>query len=157
MLYVECKPDQVLAQKLTGLPQREIGHALKGRPEVLRFIAEKSNSIAMVDEDPGSRPPAIFGRMLRNENETSRGLVVYYDRGRNNRVVVICPKLEDWVLRAAQDVRIRVNAPPYSLPGTSKSLHKIINNRLDQFETLVDALLAAHSPRILKLQELLTQ
>ena len=157
MLYVECKPDQVLAQKLTRLPQREIVHALKGRPEVLRFIAEQSNSIAMIDEDPDSRQPTIFGQMIRNEDSTSRRLMVYFDRRRNNRVVVICPKLEDWILRAAQDARIRVNTSPYSLPGTPNSLHKIINNRLAQFESLVDSLLAAQSPRILKLQELLTQ
>ena len=157
MLYVECKPDQVMAQKLTGLPTKEFVHALKGRPEVLRLIAEQSNSIALIDEDPGSRQPELFGQMVKNEDSIGQGLVVYYDRGRNNRVVVICPKLEDWILRATRDVRIRVNAPPYNLPNTPNSLHKIINNRLVQVNLLLTDLIAAQSPRILKLQELLTQ
>ena len=157
MLYVECKPDQIMAQKLTGIPTKEFVHALKGRPEVLRLIEEQSNSIALIDEDPGSRQPAIFGQMVRNEDAAGLGLVVYYDRGSNNLVVVICPRLEDWVLRAARDARIRVNTPPYNLPNTPNSLHKIINNRLAQIDLLIAALLAAQSPRILKLQELLTQ
>ena len=157
MLYVECKPDQVLAQKLTGLPPREIVHALKGRPEVLRLFEGQSNSIAMIDEDPDSRQPTIFGQMVRYEDSASRQVMVYFDRRRNSRVIVISPKLEDWILRAAQEARIRVNTPPYSLPGTANSLHRIINKRLAQFELLVDDLLTAQSPRILKLQELLTQ
>ena len=66
------------------------------------------------------------------------------------------PKLEEWVIRASSLARLNMSEQPYNLPSSPRSLHKVINNRLDKVQLLIDSLLAAQSPRILKLQELLT-
>ena len=47
MLYLECKPDMVLVQALTGLGKKDIVHDFKGKHEVLRLLSLDRNSIAL--------------------------------------------------------------------------------------------------------------
>ena len=81
------------------------------------------------------------------------GLKVYQDSPRNNQLIVLCPKLEDWVLRAADEVRL--NMSNYGLPNTANRLHRVINIDLRKFERLMADLNAATSNRLKTLQELL--
>lgn len=154
MLYLECKADEALARSL-GLPSRDISHQ-RNKEQVLKVISRVTNCIAMVDEDPNSQPPPLFSQLLRQEDSLAQGIVLYLDRRRNNLVVVLCPNVEGWVIRSAQELRIRHDRPPYRLPNSAKSLHNVINDRLPSFRRLLADLLTAQSPRILKLQELLT-
>ena len=154
MLYLECKADEALARSL-GIRRREISHQ-RNKEQVLKMITRVTNCIALVDEDPNSQPPQLFGQLLRQEDCLAQGIVLYLDRRRNNQVVVLCPNLEGWVIRSAQESRIRHDRPPYRLPDAAHSLHNVINDRLPSLRYLLTALLTAQSPRILKLQELIT-
>ena len=156
MLYVECLPDETLVRRLTGLPKREIIHQLKGKYEVLEMLATRTNSIAMVDEDPDSNQPRYLERMRVQEDYPSEGLQLRVDDGRVNRVVVLNPRLEEWLVETAHRVGISLVEPRYNLPDNPHQLKKVINRDLRKLERLIDDLLAANSPRIQKLQELLT-
>ena len=136
--------------------RRDISHQ-RNKEQVLKIITRVRNCIALVDEDPNSSSPPLFGHLLRREDFLAQGILIFGDRRRNNQVVVLCPNLEGWVIRTAQESRILHNRPPYRLPDAAHSLHNVINDRLPNFRHLIADLLAAQSPRILKLQQLLTQ
>lgn len=154
MIYLECKADETLVRSL-GTRRRDISHQ-RNKEQVLKMITRVTNCIALVDEDPNSSPPQLFGQLLRQEDSLAQGILLYLDRSRNNQVVVLCPNLEGWVIRSAQESRIRHDRPPYRLPDSAHSLHSVINDRLPTLRHLLTALLAAQSPRILKLRQLLT-
>ncbi len=100
MIYVECKPDQLLVQMLTSWPNREIIHE-NDKYKVMKTLRRQRNGRAMVDEDPNSIPPAYLSKMQVSQETSNRGLRVLLDDSRGNRVVVLCPKLEDWIIRGA--------------------------------------------------------
>ena len=52
-------------------------------------------------------------------------LRVLYDESRNNRLIILCPKLEDWILKAAKEADL--NMEKYSLPTTPEKLHREVN------------------------------
>lgn len=154
MLYVECTADEALARGL-GLRRRQIRHELN-KDEVLKRLMEESNSLGMVDEDPDSVPPAQFGRMLKRDDYSLLGIVLYINSSRNNQAIVLQPNLEGWIIRTASENGIQLDVPRYNLPSSPKSLHRVVNKNLDKLHLLIDDLLSANSPRILRLQALLT-
>lgn len=156
MIYVEGKADELVVQRLSGLPRREI-RPMGDKSETLRRLDEDIQSSAIVDEDPTETTPVELARMWFMSDFMESGLKVYLDRRRGNRAIVICPRLEEWLIQAANGVGLKLSEPRYNLPQSPNALHREINRDLRKLERLTDALLAAHSPSILKLQELLTQ
>jgi hypothetical protein len=66
---------------------------------------------------------------------------------------MLCPRLEDWMLRTAREVGIDVR--DYGLPHDAKRLHSEININLDKFEKLLEALKSKGSERLKALRSLL--
>ena len=155
MILVEGKADQVLVLRLTGLPARDVP-VIGDRAEVMARFAENTGAWAMVDEDPGQTPPVELERMLLVEDLPSTGLRTYSDGRTGARVTVLCPRLEEWILASALEVNIDLRERRYNLPSSPSQLHRVINRDLRKLQRLIAALLAAQSPRILKLQQLLT-
>ena len=62
MIYVECKPGQLLVQMLTGRPNREIIHE-EGKYRLIARLSKRTDTRAMLDEDPGSIQPAYLSKM----------------------------------------------------------------------------------------------
>lgn len=153
MIYVECKPDAALVQALTQLPHREIVNELKGKYEVLKRISNGSNAKGLVDEDPAANQPAYFARMEVQRDLPQRGLKILEDVGKGNRVVLLCPKLEDWIIMAAQDAEVDLEDRRYNLPNNPTRLHRVINIDLRKFERLVQDLTG--TPRLRCLRRLL--
>lgn len=156
MLYIECKADQALVDILSGFPPAEIVHELKGKYEVLKLLAKRSNSVAMVDEDPGTYQPPYLEMLEVQDNFEPFGLEVRLDKEKANLVVILCPRLEEWIIEAAKEADLTPLEERYNLPSSGKRLHDVINRRLDNLALLISDLIAAPSPRILKLQQLLT-
>ena len=154
MIYVEGKPDNVLVRHATGIQGRNAVRSLRGRGEVCRQLMRTRNQIGMVDEDPGDRPPDYFRELDLRVNRVALGLKLYRDRRRNNRLVVLCPKLEDWLLRAARDAGLRM--ADYGLPSRSNRLHDVINADIRKLQRLLNGLSDAGSPRLNELRRLLT-
>ncbi len=138
MIFVECKPDETLALAVTGAPTRLVIHELKGKGEVVRRLSVGANLFGMVDEDPWASQPPYLSGMRMAEELTEAALKVFQDPNRNNRIAVLCPRLEEWILRAAQIAR--VNAADYGLPPDPSRLHEVIVHRLDNLERLVNDL-----------------
>lgn len=137
MIFVECKADEVLVRTLTGLPRREVIHELKGKPEVVKKVSEHNGSKGMVDEDPQATQPRYLKLMEVVRDLDQRGLRLLGD-ARDNRIVLLRPRLEDWVKRAAQDAGVPL--ADYSLPDDPERLHQVINVDLRKFERLANAL-----------------
>lgn len=154
MIYVECKPDGVLVRHLTDQFLRQVRHEAKGKGGVFNRLMRSRDLVAMVDEDPGKTQPRYMAQLSLSQEIVHLGLKLYLDRSRNNRVVVLCPALEEWLLRAATDLGL--NMAHYGLPNRATELHSVINSDERKIQRLLAALADAESPRLLELRRLLT-
>jgi hypothetical protein len=153
MIYLECKADQTLVRALTRLPGREISHE-RNKSEVAKSLSETRNALGMVDEDPTApTQPPYLTRMRTLRDMRDSGLKVLIDTSRGNRVVVLCPRLEDWIIRAAQEADIDLTHSRYNLPNTARRLHGEINIDLRKFERLLQDLIESAAPRLASLRE----
>ncbi len=149
MLLLECKPDEVLARRL-GLVRREIVHHNdKGR--VCNALKRTEGQIGMIDEDPGSAQPPYLATLT--QSASAHDLLVMQDTGRRHRVVIVRPRLEEWIIKSAQASGLKMSDFGFSERGNE--LHREINSKLQKFEELLDALAQAGSERIKYLKSLI--
>ena len=142
----EGPPDRTLVECL-GVKFTKDGRHKSG---VLKELAQTKKMIGILDQDPKntqSRPKTMDEFIL---TENKRGIKSYYHQSNSNQLIVICPNLESWILKASKTSKIEVTT--YNLPGNPSTLHRIINNRLPNFERLIRELVAQKNPSILYLQ-----
>lgn len=120
MIYLECYTDEALVKAL-GIHKKEIYHSF-GKSNVCKRLEKSRNSKGLVDEDPGRTQPPYIGKMIIKSNEDDIKLL--YDNDTNNNLIVLNPKLEEWILKSAKEVG--VNMEDYSLPEDADELHKVI-------------------------------
>jgi hypothetical protein len=149
-LFVECKPDETLAFAL-GVSRRDVEHA-GNRAGVCTEVSCKSGKTGMVDEDPGAAPHPYMKRLV--EKAMEHQIRVLYDSERKNQLVVICPRLEEWLVQAAKSSGLKMTEFGFE-SDNGLQLHREINHRLPNVERLVNKLLSAGNPRILRLQALI--
>jgi len=130
-VYVECKPDFVLVN-LLGVPKKSIIHA-GNKSGVCRRLQKSNNSKGLVDEDPLSNQPPYIEKLDLIHNQ--HGIKIFQDSKNGNHLIVLCPRLEEWILQSAKEVNIDVKK--YNLPTDGKKLHKIINMNLVKFKKLI--------------------
>ncbi|MCX9012063.1 MAG: hypothetical protein OIN66_13195 [Candidatus Methanoperedens sp.] len=131
MIYLECYTDKALVMAL-GIHKKEIYHS-GSKGNVCRNLAKNSRARGLVDEDPSSAQPGYIGklRLLSLEHE----IKLMHDEKSRNYLIVLCPRLEDWVLKAAKEVKVDVE--DYGLPDDAEELHRIININPKKFCHLV--------------------
>jgi hypothetical protein len=151
-LFVECKPDETLAFAL-GVARRDIEHAL-GRGRVCAQVSLRNSVLGMVDEDPGAALPQYF--KILKEQSREHGIPVLIDEERNNRIIMLCPRLEEWLVQTTKSAGTKMTDFGFE-SDNGVQLHAEINQRLGSLQQLVKALLDAKSPRLLRLKSLLTQ
>ncbi|DBA54653.1 TPA_asm: hypothetical protein GahPV1_gp16 [Geoglobus ahangari pleomorphic virus 1] len=134
MLYVECYPDESLAISL-GVRKRDVIHA-HSKGNVCKKLERTKNSKGMVDEDPGSSQPSYI-KSLRVEEE-KHDLKLLLDPRNGNYLIVVCPNLEEWIIRTAREAGVDLRR--MGLPNDPNRLHKVINSNLDKFEKLLSEL-----------------
>ncbi len=137
VVFVECNPDKLLIQKL-GVPKRKIVHA-GSKSEVCKRLSRSVSSIGVVDEDPFSIQPRYIGKLKTIEDSQKLGIRVLLDEGNNNFVIILSPRLEEWIIEASKEAKITMSK--YGLPRDGNKLHKVINSNLDKFEKLLDELI----------------
>jgi hypothetical protein len=156
MLFVECKPDYSLA---TILSSKKVQHA-GNKSGVIKKLVRSSgvpnfeNSTGMVDEDPLSSQNPDLNQFTELKSSNKAKIKVLYYRWLNNGLIVLCPRLEEWIIAAAREAQIRLK--DYDLPDSPAALHEVINLRTDRFEDLVESL-RDRSARVIELQRLLRQ
>jgi hypothetical protein len=147
---VECDADEALARAMGILP-REIEH-FPGKGEVCKRLENVKDATGMMDEDPGVPAPSYF-RVLA-ELSWIHGVRLLFDRERHNRVIVLSPRLEEWLVQSAKDSDFKMTDYGFN-SDSGVRLHAEINQRLPNLERLVKALLSARNSRILHLQKLI--
>jgi hypothetical protein len=149
-LFVECKPDETLAIAL-GVSKRNLEHA-GSRARVCAQVSLRSETMGMIDEDPNAAPHPYMQNL--RESLVEHQIRVLSDSERKNRLVVICPRLEDWLVECAKSGGLKMTDFGFE-SDNGRHLHREINHRLPNVERLVDALLSAWSSSMLRLQSLI--
>lgn len=148
IVHVECLPDEALV-KLLGITRRMVYHHA-GKSRVFSRLKTVTGEVAMVDEDPGS---------IKTEYETglefiqeSFGIKLYKDE-RDNKVLILKIKLEDWILGACKISNVDITR--FGLPSKPHALHGVINQKLPGFEKLINHLKEKENQSIFQLKEFL--
>lgn len=148
-LFLECKPDETLAVAL-GVPSHAIIHC-HGKGKVSKNLRKNSGVTGLVDEDAGRTETPTLKKYA--DVSSGHGVKLKQDKEQNNRLVVVCPKLEDWVIETAKASGVKMTK--YNLSENPNALHADINYRLPNFQRLLAELLEQKSPRLLHLKALL--
>ena len=149
-LFIECKSDETLAFAL-GVPRRDIEHSL-GRAAVCAQLSRRNGVTGMVDEDPDSVPQPYMKSLVQESWE--HNIRVMVDEKRNNRLVVLSPRLEGWLVQSVKSAGLKMTDFGFE-SDNGVQLHGEINQRLGSLEKLVKELLQVKNPRLLRLQSLL--
>ena len=105
---------------------------------VCKKLRTNEKIMGIVDEDPGFSLPDYFRKMeLITDEKEGYGIKVYRDK-RNNFLLVICPRFEEWTLRCAVDEKI--NPEKYGLPTDPKKYHGVVNYDLRKTKKLLESL-----------------
>lgn len=148
MIFVECYPDFALVRTLTNFTRREIIHGFKGKGEICNQLRQKTNSKALIDEDPDGTQPRYIKEAQLETDFLEQDIKILRHSLDNNRLIILCPRLEGWILRAATQEGIDVRQ--YNLPNDWKRLHQEINASIDKFEGLLKDLRNSNRLRTLK-------
>jgi len=144
MIYCECKPDEVLIKVLINKKPKHGDN----KSEICKRLENEKDKIALLDKDPTSSQPPYLKNLSKINNYSDLKLEICYDSVRNNKIILLNPRLEDWILRVAKNVG--VNPIDFDLPKNPKSLHKEINSKLDNFRRFLKKLLQ-ESPKELQI------
>jgi hypothetical protein len=138
MFVAECKTEVVLIRSLASVSRRRVEH-VAGKSRVIRKLMRNyENSLGMVDEDPNRTQPPDMQRFREIESSERDRFRILHHTSRNNRLIVLCPRLEEWIIEAAREANIDMNR--YNLPNDPLELHEIINIRTEKFHRLIEEL-----------------
>lgn len=59
-----------------------------------------------------------------------------YDEKTKNHLIILSPRLEGWILKAAK--KAGVDVKKHGLPDEEYELHRVINMRLKEFENFLE-------------------
>ena len=119
-VLVECNADEVVLRAL-GLPGKQLLH-FGGKYELVKKLKERAHDVGMVDEDPGKVEPKDMGNYRQTDSAEGLHLLTRQGSG-SQRLVVICPKLEDWLIARAKSSGLQLE--DYGLPIDPDHLHSI--------------------------------
>lgn len=153
MIIVECYADTSLVQTLTSLPREFVIHQIKGKSGVCKQLANSNNRKGLIDEDPRAlkNPYELQGVMDNTYSRFDIKHLNYPEQG--NELIVLCPKLEDWIIKTARLEHIDLDK--HGLPDEPNKLHRIIDQKLGEFRIVLHILMKQQSDRIIALAKLL--
>ncbi|HAV42639.1 TPA: hypothetical protein DCX15_01290 [bacterium] len=132
-MFVECKADKVLVRAL-GIPEEEIEHA-GGKTGVCKRLGNSRNSKGLVDEDPLCVQPSYIEAL--KSLSVKNNVKLLYDEESQNRLIILCPRLEGWILKMAREGGVEVK--DYGLPAENEDkLHRVVNTNLEGFKGLIE-------------------
>jgi len=119
-VLVECDADETVLRVL-GLPRKLLLH-FGGKYEMVKKLKERAHDVGMMDEDPGKVQPQDM--VSYRQTDSAEGLLLLTRQGSGGqKLVLICPKLEDWLIARAKSSGIRPE--DYGLPNDPDHLHNI--------------------------------
>ncbi len=149
-ILVECESDMILVQ-VAGVDRRYVEHA-RGKGNICRKAQRFSGMIALMDEDPWSTQPKYIEHLLSSQKvQKQHDILLLHDTQRDNRIILLSPRLEEWVIKSAHAVHVKLET--YNLPSSANALHRLVNQRLHNWKSLLQDLIET-SPRLQYFQTL---
>ncbi|MBT9131181.1 MAG: hypothetical protein DDT41_01484 [candidate division WS2 bacterium] len=136
MILFECKPDGLLL-KVLGVPKNKMIHS-GNKSGVCKQLEKHNGFKGLIDEDPYSNQPPYIQNLELIENSNEFSIKIMVDNRNNNKIIILCPKLEDWVIKATEKAGLDIR--DFNLPNNEKQLHRTINVNLKKFESLLKKL-----------------
>lgn len=119
-VLVECYPDAALLRAL-GVPRKQLSHQ-RCKGEIVKRLLKFDCVTGLIDEDPGSGQPRDLDNYEQVQANEGLRLLARRDNS-NRRLIVVCPKLEDWLMARARTSGIQPE--DYGLPHDPDRLHAI--------------------------------
>jgi hypothetical protein len=119
-VFVECYPDTSLLRAL-GVSKKQLRHE-RCKGEVVKRVRKFDRATGLVDEDPTSAQPRDLDNYKQVQAAEELRLLTHRDDN-NKRLIIICPRLEDWLISRAKLSGIQPE--DYGLPGDPDRLHSI--------------------------------
>ncbi len=141
---VECFADEAFARALGCIKP---AHP-RSKSRVIRYVKSHSNTVGLVDEDPGTTQHGLEQFSITQVKDELKVM-----EWRTKRVIIIQPRLEDWLLTTARMENVDVSDQRYDLPDDPDMLKLVINYQLGPITRLVQDL--RRSPRMKTLIEFL--
>ena len=121
-VLIECNADKIFIQVL-GIPKRNIEHA-GGKGNICRKLSRFGKYIGLMDEDPNTIQSRYLENLIQSQNiEPQHRLKIIHDRDRRNLIIIVCPRLEEWILDAAEEAGVSLT--DFGLPETADRLHQV--------------------------------
>lgn len=132
-LHLECTPDETIAMFLGKTRKQIVHHNDKGR--VCNFLANSTGCLALIDEDPGAAQPKYLTHFLKPEKPEQFGIKLLWDEKRGNQAIVICPRLEDWLIYTCELSGVDIS--DFGFSSKPSQFHREINSRLSRLKDLL--------------------
>ena len=143
MIFVECYADKTLVQFL-GYTRDVIKH-VGGKGRVVANVWKNEDSVGLIDQDPGSGQPSRMKEFSISKRIGS--LNIKRHPGRKSVLVILHPRLEEWLVRAAKQAKLDIKE--YGLPDNAAGLHAAVgtatNKAHEKLKGLLEALQGADS------------
>jgi len=135
------------------MSMKNIHHA-GNKSELLKKLTERTNSIGIIDEDPWSVQPPHLKKFEEKQDLANYKLKILHHTSKNNVLIVLRPRLEEWILGAAKEANVDLKT--YNLPNEAVKLHEQINIQINNFQKLLEDI-KDKSNRIKSLKEHLVE
>ena len=120
-VLVECNADETVLRNI-GVPKKHL-FQFGGKDKLITRLRNLHGAIGVVDEDPASiQHPDLTASYRQVDFAEGLRLLIRQGSG-GQKLVVFCPKLEDWLIARAKLSGIRLE--DYGLPGDPDRLHSI--------------------------------
>lgn len=156
LIILECKPDEAFIRAL-GFSKKQVIHQ-PNKGEVINYLRKHNGifCVGIIDEDPGTtQPKYLLNEFVYSEELSEHNFSVFESKSKSHLVIMIKPRLEDWILDVAQKSHVSPN--DFSLPDDPKQLHKVINSQLPKFNQLVSEMLSKRSKALISLKKIIWQ
>jgi hypothetical protein len=142
---VECDTEVVLVSTIASISARRIEHPAGKSRVVSQLMRSYEGAVGIIDEDPNSTQPPDIKRFKELEFSERHKIRILHDPQRNNRLVILCPRFEEWIIQAAREANVNMNQ--YNLSDDPVELHEIINIKTKRLHDLIEELNQT-SPRV---------
>jgi len=120
-VLIECNADYIVLRNI-GVQKKQLFH-FAGKDKLINRLRNLPGAFGVVDEDPASIQHPDLKASYR-QTDSAEGLHLLARQGSGGqRLVMICPKLEDWLIERAKSSGIRPK--DYGLPSDPDKLHSI--------------------------------
>jgi hypothetical protein len=118
---------------------------------VCRRMQRLTSIKGMVDQDPGAAQPNYISSLVLSSDE--HDIYCLDDHPRQNRLIILRPRLEEWLISTARAAGVAINE--FGLSSRRNELHREIISRIPALEKLLDRLIEVREPRLSHLRQLI--